>query len=764
MSDLTEKEKFQRKLALDYHQFPHAGKSELTPTKPCLTASDLSLAYSPGVAWPCREIHQDEKRSFQYTNRGNLVAVISNGTAVLGLGNIGASASKPVMEGKGVLFKRFADIDVFDLEVNETNVDKLVEIISSLEPSFGGVNLEDFKAPECFELERILKEKMNIPVFHDDQHGTAIIAAAAFVNAIEVAKKDIREVKIVFSGAGAAAIACARLFFELGVKREHLIMTDSKGVIYKGRQEGMNKYKDEFACETKHRTLKDALVGADAFMGCSMAGIMSKEMVASMADRPIIFAMANPTPEILPEEVAQVRQDAIMATGRSDYPNQVNNVLGFPFIFRGALDSQATTITKEMQLAAVNALSNLAKEEVPDEVSIAYGNEKFQFGANYLIPKPFDKRVLTRVAPAVARAAMESKVARKQIPDLNAYALELDDRLNNSSSFMRNIRLNQPKDQKIRLVFDDAHHPKVLRAISILKEEGHINPILLGRPEQILAQIDELDLPLLKDCEIVNPGRHELTSSYADIYFNQRQRKGVNRQYAIDTVKRSIYFGSMMVKQGDADGLITGLNWSYAKAFKCIMRVLDTNNKANTKAAGVVILIFKQKVLFLADCTAQANPSAQDLSYIAKSTADLYTQLTQKEPQIAFLSYSCFGSNRSAETKKVKMAVELTKQQFPELTVDGELQADAAVSEDLLQNHFPFSDLKKPANILVFPDLNSANISYKLLTQLGQATAIGPILTPMNYPINILQRAATVEEIVSMGHLTAIMAKNNAKS
>ncbi|MBL7665994.1 MAG: NADP-dependent malic enzyme [Bacteriovoracaceae bacterium] len=748
--------------ALDYHSNGKPGKIEVTPSKPCLTARDLSLAYSPGVAQPCLEIAKNPLDVYKYTAKGNLVAVISNGTAVLGLGDIGPLAGKPVMEGKGVLFKRFADIDVFDIELNAPTVDEMVKTIAAMAPTFGGINLEDIKAPECFEVETQLKELLDIPVFHDDQHGTAIIATAAFLNALEITKRKFGKVKVVFSGAGAASIAIANLFLKLGLKPENLFMCDSKGVIYKGRKEGMNVYKEKFAIETKLRTLEDAMEGADAFIGCSARGLVTKDMVKSMAKNPIIFAMANPDPEIMPEEVAEVRDDAIMATGRSDYPNQVNNVLGFPFIFRGALDVRAKKINEEMKLAAVYALAALAKEEVPEDVRRAYGNESFKFGINYLIPKPFDKRVLTRLAPAVAKAAVESGVARLQMTDFKKYAEDLEARLGTSASFMRNIRSQLPQKNKPRIVFTEGSNQRVLQAVSVLKEDGLLNPILLGDTEHIHARMDELGLTHLKEIEIITPENDERYQKYFLDYHQDRQRKGASYSLSQEVMKRGNYFGSMMVKHGDADGMITGATQSYKDCIKPILRVLGTKNEK--KAAGIIILIFKNKVYFLADCTVQTDPSAEDLSAIAEATVALYEKLMKKEPRVAFLSYSNFGSNTSEEAIRVQKAVEITKKRMPKIICDGEMQADVAVSENILRNLFNFSTLDKPADILIFPDLTSANISYKLLSQLGGATPIGPILVPMDYPVNIVQRTSSVEEIISMSHLTGLIALEHRKN
>jgi malate dehydrogenase (oxaloacetate-decarboxylating)(NADP+) len=747
------------RLALDYHAQGRSGKIEITPTKPCLTARDLSLAYSPGVAAPCLEIAKNPEDVYKYTAKGNLVAVLSNGTAVLGLGNIGALAGKPVMEGKGVLFKRFADIDVFDIEISSLTVDEVVKTVKALEPTFGGINLEDIKAPECFEIEKQLQEIMDIPVFHDDQHGTAIIGGAAFLNALEVTGRDITKTKVVVSGAGAAAIATALFFLELGVKKENVLMADSKGVIFKGRSDGMNKYKEIFANDTKARTLADAMKDADCFIGCSAKGLVSKDMVKSMAKNPIIFAMANPDPEITPEEVAEVRSDAIMATGRSDYPNQVNNVLGFPFIFRGALDVRARKINEQMKKAAAYALASLAKEEVPDDVKRAYGNENFAFGANYLIPKPFDKRVLTRVAPAVAKAAMDSGVARVQIADFNAYAKSLQERLGQTGSIMRNIRSRLPGSDKPRIVFPEGSNARILKAVAILNDEGLIQPILLGNKKIIHKKMESLGLSNLKTLDIVHTEDNEHYEEYVKEYFNMRQRKGVSFSFARDTVKRANYFGSMMVKMGQADGMITGATQNYPECIRPIMKVIGTNSPNRPKVAGIMMLVFKQRVVFLADCTVQQNPDAHDLADIAISAAHLYRRVMQSEPRVAFLSYSNFGSNRDPQATKMAEAVKIAKTKDATLIADGEMQADVATNADIMRNLFDFCSLDKAADVLIFPDLNSANISYKLLAQLGGATPIGPILLPLKHAINIVQRTSTIDEIVNMSHLTALISQ-----
>ncbi len=751
-----------KRYALEYHSQGRPGKIEIKATKPTITAGDLSLAYSPGVAEPCLEIAKNPEDAYRYTAKGNLVGVVSNGSAVLGLGNIGPLAGKPVMEGKGILFKRFADIDVFDIEVNEESVEGMVKVVKSLEPTFGGINLEDIKAPECFEIERQLAESMNIPVFHDDQHGTAIIASAGFLNALEVTGKKINEVKVVFSGAGAASIACGRLFFYMGVKPENLLMTDSKGVIYKGRESGMNVYKDEFAVDTEARTLEDAMKNADVFIGCSAKGVLTKEMVKTMADNPIIFAMANPDPEIMPNEVAEVRDDAIMATGRSDFPNQVNNVLGFPFIFRGALDVRATCINMEMKVAAVKALANLAKEEVPEDVKMAYGNKDFTFGREYLIPKPFDKRVLTRVAPAVAKAAIDSGVARKNIDCLNEYVIELQERLGQSAEFTKNLRDRlsssvRKSQKKVKMVFAAGSNIRILQATHMMQADSRIEPILLGDKEKIHRKIDELGLNSLKELEIITPETDPRFKEYVAQYYQDRQRKGVSYSYAKELMGQENYFGSMMVKMGEAETLIAGPTQTYPECFGPLMEVIGTKDKH--KASGIYILVFENRVLFLADCTAQIRPTSEDLSEIAKSSSDLFKKLMNREPHISFLSFSSFGSNKDPEALKVKKAVSITRERYPELNVEGEIQADVAVNTNVLNQLYGFNELKGPTDILIFPDLNSANISYKLLGQLSECTAIGPILNPMSKAVNIIQRTASVAEIVSMCNLTALLSR-----
>lgn len=749
--------------ALDYHSQGRPGKLEIAPTKPFLTSEDLAKAYSPGVAWPCLEIAKNPDDAYKYTAKGNLVGVISNGSAVLGLGDIGALAGKPVMEGKGILFKRFADIDVFDIEINEPTIDGMVRTIKALEPTFGGVNLEDIKAPECFEVEQQLIELMDIPVFHDDQHGTAIIASAGFLNALEVTKRDIKKVKVVFSGAGAASIACARLFIHLGVQPQNLIMTDSKGVVYKGRKEGMNKYKEEFAVDTKDRTLADAMNGADAFIGCSARGVLTKEMVKTMAKDPIIFAMANPDPEILPDEVFEVRKDAIMATGRSDFPNQVNNVLGFPFIFRGALDVRARKINIEMKLAAVRALAELAKEEVPDEVKIAYGNADFKFGPDYLIPKPFDSRVLTRVTPAVAKAAMDSGVARVQIPDMNEYITRLQNRLGQASQVMSGMREKlkahiAKRGSKVRMVFAEGSNTRILNAVKQLKDDKLISPVLLGNPEKIYSKMKRLGLyEDLKDLEVICPSTSSYNEEFTSDFVEARQRSGITKYHAEDLMIQENYFGSMLIRKNLADCLIAGPTLSYADCLVPILSIVGTREKR--KAAAIYMMVFKNRTLFFADCAAQVDPTSEELSDIALNTAELFRYLMKREPRIAFLSFSNFGSSKSEESLKVKKAVKITRDRYPDMKVEGEVQADVAVNKGIMDKLFEFNTLDGPTDILIFPDLGSANISYKLISQLANVTPIGPLLVPMAGTTNIIQRTASVAEIVNMCTVTALLSE-----
>ena len=742
--------KITREEALAYHTGKRHGKTEVVPTKPCVTQRDLSLAYTPGVAEPCLDIAKDPELAYEYTNKGNLVAVVSNGTAVLGLGNIGALAGKPVMEGKGVLFKRFADIDVFDIEIDTKDPAEIIRFCQLLTPTVGGINLEDIKAPECFEVEEELKRTCDIPVFHDDQHGTAIISGAALLNAVEVVGKKIEDIKVVFSGAGAAGIACAEFYVSLGVKRENLLMTDSKGVIYKGRTEGMNPYKERFAVETDARTLADAMRGADAFAGVSLKGLVTKEMVKTMAENPIIFAMANPDPEILPEDALAVRPDVIMATGRSDYPNQVNNVLGFPFIFRGALDVAASEINEAMKLAAAKALADLAKEDVPDNVIRAYGGKTIKFGRDYLIPKPFDHRVLLWEAPAVADAAIATGVARKPYESREDYVRELETRLSRIYEVMHVVFDHAKLDPK-RIVFPEGEAPRIVRAAKILAEEGICHPILLGDTNAINALLEEHEVPS-ELVEVVNPLEDDRAEDYAQKLFEMRWRHGVTELGACKLLRDPIYFGNMMVHSGDADGLIAGLNHSYPETIRPALQIHKTLPGVH-KAAGVYLLLFEDRMLFIADTTVNHDPSAEDLAEIAGMASRVARIYFEVEPRIAMLSYSNFGSNTDSRSEKVREAVALAKERWPQLVIEGEMQADTAVEPSLAQENFPLSRIHGDANILVCPDLESANIAYKLLWRLGKVEAIGPILTGIGAAVHVLQRGVGVDDIVNMAAL-----------
>lgn len=753
--------KIQREEALEYHSSGRKGKIEVIITKPCVTQRDLSLAYTPGVAEPCREIHKDIEKVYEYTAKGNLVAVISNGTAVLGLGNIGPEAGKPVMEGKGVLFKAFADIDVFDLELRSEDPDEVVRVCQILEPTFGGINLEDIKAPECFYIEEKLKETLQIPVFHDDQHGTAIISGAALLNAVELAGKKIDEIKMVYNGAGASGIACAKFHISLGVKKENIIMCDTIGVIYKGRTKGMNPYKEYFAVETDKRTLEEALVDADVFVGLSVGGILTKEMVRSMAPNPIIFAMANPDPEITYEEALEARPDVIMATGRSDYPNQVNNVLGFPFIFRGALDVRATTINEEMKIAAAYALARLAKEEVPEIVKRAYAVKDLKFGREYIIPKPFDPRVLTWVAPAVAKAAMESGVARKPIEDFEEYKRQLDIRMGRAQLIMTPIFHKAASNPK-KIVFPEGTEPKIIRAAILAVQENIAKPILLGKKDVIEKVANENDYDL-NGIEIIDPETFPKLQYYIDEYFRLRQRKGVTYETAVkDMTYRTNYFGSMMVRMGDADGMISGLTKHYPNTIRPALQIIGRDPRYS-KVSGLYILSFKKGVYFLSDTTVNLNPTAEDICDITLQAAE-FVKNFDITPKIALLSYSNFGSAEGEIPEKMRKALELIKNKRPDLIVDGEMQADTAVVPEIIDETYPFSELKGGANVLIFPDLDSGNIAYKLLSRLGGAHPIGPILLGMSKSVHVLQRGATVNEILEMVAIAVVDAQNKEKS
>jgi malate dehydrogenase (oxaloacetate-decarboxylating)(NADP+) len=745
--------------ALEYHSSAPAGKVSVVPTKPCRTQRDLSLAYTPGVAVPCLEIERDPSLAYKYTAKANLVAVISNGTAVLGLGNIGALAGKPVMEGKGVLFKRFADIDVFDIELDTHNSEEIIRTCQILEPTFGGINLEDIKAPECFYIEEELKKTMKIPVFHDDQHGTAIISGAGLLNALEISGKKIEDIKIVFNGAGAAAISCAAHYVRLGARLENIVMCDTKGVIFEGRTEGMNPYKARFASKTSARTLAEALVGADVFFGLSSAGACTPEMVKGMAPNPIIFAMANPDPEIAYDVALAVRPDAIVATGRSDYPNQVNNVLGFPFIFRGALDVRATTINDEMKLAATRALAALAKEDVPDSVLRAYGVEKLEFGRDYIIPKPFDPRVLIWEASAVAQAAMETGVAQRPV-DLKQYREELEKRLGKAHEVMRGM-IHTAQMQPKRVVFPEGQEGKILRACQILLDEKIAVPILLGDEEKIRARIEELHLHL-EGAQIVDPLKFPRLAEYTEEFYSLRQRKGITRSEAAEALRNRTSFGAVMVRLGDADALVGGIATHYPDTIRPALEVIDVRPELR-KVAGVYLLISaKGDMYFLADATVNIEPTAEDLAEIAIQAAEKACRFNQ-EPRVAMLSFSNFGSTRHPLSDKMRRAVELVRQRAPGLMIDGEMQADTAVVPQIVDETYPFSTLKGGANVLVFPNLESGNIAYKLLHRIGGCELIGPLLTGLSKPVHVLQRGSEVNDIVHVAAIAVVDAQEVGK-
>jgi len=739
-----------RQEALDYHAQGRPGKIQVTPTKPFKDQRDLSLAYTPGVAEPCLEIAKNPDNAYLYTAKGNLVAVVTNGTAVLGLGNIGALAGKPVMEGKGILFKAFADIDVFDLEVGSENPEDVIRFCQLLEPTVGGINLEDIRSPDCFYIEQKLRDTLGIPVFHDDQHGTAIISGAALLNALTVVKKDIGKVKVVFSGAGAAAIATAEHYVRLGVKRENIVMCDQKGVIYKGR-EGLDEFKKRFAVETKARTLAEALQGADVFVGLSVGGIVTGAMLEGMAKKPIIFALANPTPEIMPDEAKKARPDAIVATGRSDFPNQVNNVLGFPFIFRGALDVRAKKINDEMEMAATRALAALAKEEVPESVTRAYGIEKLKFGPDYLIPKPFDPRVLLWVAPAVAWAAVASGIAGRII-DVEEYRAELEARLGPERQVIRGLITRAQQDPP-SIVFPEGEDPRILRAARILADDGIARPILLGDLDAIRRQADEGALTL-EDIELVNPRTAADRDELAQELWQRRQRRGITLREAQDRVRDPMYYGLLMLRAGRADALVAGEEIDYPDAVRPALEVIGAE-PGRKHVSGIYMMIFHQQTFFFADTTVNIEPDAETLAEIASATAQFVTRLGV-EPRIAMLSFSNFGSVKHPAAAKVQQAVALLHAREPDLQVDGEMQADTAVVERILHRVYPFAKLRSPANVLIFPSLDAANIAYKLLDRLGQAQAIGPILVGMDRPVHVLQRLSEVPDIVNMAVIAAV--------
>ena len=746
-----------REEALAYHASGRPGKIQVVPTKPFQDQRDLSLAYTPGVAQPCLEIKGRPDDVYRYTVRGNLVAVVSNGTAVLGLGNIGALAGKPVMEGKGILFKAFADIDVFDLEVGSEDPEDVIRFCQLLEPTVGGINLEDIKAPDCFVIEERLKETLKIPVFHDDQHGTAIISGAALVNALELQGKDLAKVRIVFSGAGASAIATANHYIRLGVTPGNITLVDTKGVIHSGRTD-LNPWKQKFAHETKARTMADAIKGADVFVGLSVKGMMNGAMVSTMAKKPVIFALANPDPEILPEEVAAVRDDAIVCTGRSDYPNQVNNVLGFPFIFRGALDVRAKAINDDMKMAATRALAALAKEDVPDSVMRAYGLTRLRFGPDYIIPKPFDPRVLLWVAPAVARAAVATGVASTPL-DEAGYRTALEGHLGRARVVMRGLSVRAQADPK-RVVFPEGIEPRVVRAARILVDEGTARPILLGPTERVQRLAAELGIEL-DGVQLVDPSTSSCKDPYAQAFWERRHRKGATLMEAQQRVSDPVYFGCMMLAKGDADALVAGEEMYYPETIRPALESVGVGDSGQA-LCGIYMMVLPQDTYFFADCTVNITPDAERLAAIAVTTAHFVKSLGI-EPRVALLSFSNFGSVRHPESDKVADAVKLLHARHPDLIADGEIQADIAELEATLKSRYPFSRLQRPANVLVFPDLNAANISYKLLQRLGGAQAIGPILVGMAKPVHVLQRDSDVSDIVNIAVIAAVDAQERVR-
>ena len=750
--------KVSKKEALAYHAEGRPGKIEVIPTKKHSSQRELSLAYSPGVAEPCKQIAKRKNDVYKYTAKGNLVAVISNGTAVLGLGNIGPEASKPVMEGKGLLFKIFADIDVFDIEVDATDVDKFVETVKAISPTFGGINLEDIKAPECFEIEERLKAELDIPIMHDDQHGTAIISSAALLNALEIAKKDISKIKVVVNGAGAAAMSCSKLYLALGVKKENLVMLDSKGVIRNNR-EGLEGNKEFFATNRRCETLEDAMKNADVFLGLSVANIVTAEMVQSMAKLPIVFALANPDPEISYKEAMNSRDDIIMATGRSDHPNQVNNVLGFPYIFRGAMDVRATEINENMKLAAVKAIANLAKETVLDEVSLAYEDNTLAFGPEYIIPKPLDPRLITAVAPAVAMSAVRTGVAKEEISDWNKYRESLKKRLGLDNELIRTLTARAKRNPK-KVVFAEAEHYKILKAAQQVKDDGIAEPILLGRRQKILDLIEEFALEMDDVC-IIDPKeikqedkRHE----YGDIFWEKRKRKGITQFEARKLMRERNYYGSMMVEMGDADALISGITRNYRATVKPALEVIGKEEGVNN-VVGMYIMRTKKGTLFLADTTINLDPTAEEIADMSIMIAKKVKQFRIK-PRIALLSYSNFGSTRTKDSEKMAKAAAILKEENPNLVVDGEIQGDFALDAEKMQRIFPFSPLaEESANTLIFPNLNAGNMAYKLIQEIAEVDSIGPVLVGMKKPVHILQLGCTVREIINMVTLSVVDAQ-----
>jgi len=741
--------------ALEYHEQGRPGKLEVVSTKPCTTQAELALAYTPGVAVPCLAIEKDPDDAYRYTGKGNLVGVITNGTAVLGLGDIGPLAGKPVMEGKAVLFKRFADIDVFDIEIAEKDPEKFVETVRRLEPTFGGINLEDIKGPDYFVIESRLKETMSIPVFHDDQHGTAIISTAGLLNAVEIVGKRLDAVKVVFSGAGAAGIACAEMFLRAGVRLENVLMTDSKGVLYEGRAEDMNPWKSRFARKTKARTLSDALRGADVFVGVSKKDLLTPEMVRSLGKRLIIFAMANPDPEIRPEQVREVRDDAIVATGRSDFPNQVNNVLGFPFIFRGALDVRARAINEEMKMAAARALATLAREDVPDDVRKAYGGQELRFGPEYIIPKPFDTRVLLWVAPAVAQAAMETGVARVPLPDLAAYRERLERIRGKGREVMRAV-FHKARRAPKRVVFPEAEEEKVLRACQVVTEEEIATPVLVGDEARIRARAAELKVRLA-GVEVVDVASSDALPAFGKRLLELRNRRGMTPRKAQEQVRRPLVHGILLVESGRADGLVCGLNRSYPDTIRPALEILRLAPGVR-RVAGMYLVVLRRRVLFFADATVNIEPDAETLAEIAVLSGKTVRALFDTEPRIAMLSFSNFGSVDDPRARKVADAVRLATAADPTLVIDGEMAADTALVPEIVETAFPFSRIRGDANVLIFPDLQSGNIAYKIAQRLADAEVIGPLLMGLAQPVNVLNHYSSVSEIVNMVALTSVAA------
>jgi len=750
---------FKREEALKYHSKGRPGKIEVIPTKPYSTQYDLSLAYTPGVAEPCKEIEKNPDDVYKYTTKNNLVAVISNGTAVLGLGDIGALAGKPVMEGKGLLFKVFADVDVFDIEIDQKNVDDFIKTVKAISPTFGGINLEDIKAPECFEIEKQLKEELDIPVFHDDQHGTAIIVGAALLNALELVKKDIHKLKIVFSGAGAAGIAVAKMLVSLGIRREQITMSDIHGVIYKGRKEGMNPYIEEFAADTPKRTLAEIMKHSDIFIGVSAGNLVTKEMVCSMNSHPIVFALANPNPEITYEDAMAARKDLIFATGRSDYPNQINNVLGFPFIFRGALDVKSKAINEEMKIAAAYALADLAKKEVPEAVNIAYHSKNLTFGPEYIIPKPLDPRLITTVAPAVAKAAMKTGMARKPINDWEAYEIELMKRMGIYNQLVNVVRMKANQDPK-KIVFANADKYVVLKAVQIVRNLKIAHPVLLGNEKKIkeIAKENKLNIDDLPIVDFRSHKESERRKKFADALFEKRKRKGLTQEEALEKMLNPDFFGIMMVQNGDADGYLSGYTAKYSDVIRPAVQILGYNNSLN-HIAGMYIVLTSKGPFFFADSTINIQPSGRTLADTTLLVANEVRKFNI-EPVIALTSYSNFGWIREGSPKRVQEAVEILHHDYPDLIVDGEMQADYALNKTLRQEHYPFSKLgDRDVNTIIFPNLSSGNIAYKLMKELGNAEIIGPVMLGLKKPVHILQMNSPVRDIVNMAAIAVVDAQ-----